>query len=108
MPALVVVRSGALTRLRRGCRLLATPFGDDTFLIRRMWSAFPDRWPSSQWRHTSVIIMIRTKQRTKKKNKNEKKKKTKKNRNNKENKNQNQKKTKKSINNKKKKSYGVI
>jgi hypothetical protein len=104
MLVLLVGRSGALTRPRRGCGLLATPFEDDTFLIRRIRSAFPDRWLNPQWRYTLVIIMIRRRERTKK-DTNEKKK-TKKNRNNKENKNQNQKKTtktKKSINNKKKK-----
>jgi hypothetical protein len=106
MLAPLVARSGALTRPRRGCGLLATPFGDDVFLIRRIWSAFPNRWLNPQWRHTLVIIMIRRKQRTKKKNTNEKKK-TQKNRNNKENKNQNRKKTKKSINNKKKNNDGV-
>jgi hypothetical protein len=41
MLALLVACSGALTRPRRGCGLLVTPFGDDTFLIRRIWSAFP-------------------------------------------------------------------
>jgi hypothetical protein len=67
MLALLVARPGALTRPGRGCGLLATRFGDDTFLIHRIWSAFPDRWLSPQWRHILVIIIIRRRQKTKKK-----------------------------------------